>query len=76
MAVDVEPAGRSLKALLRTADKRGARLAILLGDDELAAGRATVRDLVRHEDRRQALPFEAPASELARLVAEQVGSAT
>ena len=47
LAVDLEPAGRSLKALLRAADRRGARAAVILGDDELAAGRATVRDLVR-----------------------------
>ena len=76
VAVDVEPAGRSLRALLRAADKRGARLAIILGEEELAAGRATVRDLARHEDRRQVLPFDAPAAELARLVGDLVASPT
>jgi histidyl-tRNA synthetase len=76
VAVDVEPAGRSLRALLRAADKRGARLAIILGEEELATGRATLRDLARHEDRRQVLPFDAPASELARLVGDLVGSPT
>src|SRR5581483_6257141 len=55
-AVGLEPAGRSLKALLRAADRRRARLAVIIGDDELQAGRATVRDLARHEDRRHALP--------------------
>jgi histidyl-tRNA synthetase len=62
--------------LLRAADKRGARLAIILGEEELAAGRATVRDLARHEDRRQVLPFDAPAAELARLVGDLVASPT
>ena len=32
---------------------------MILGDDELAAGRATVRDLVRHVDRRQVLALDA-----------------
>jgi len=72
--VGLEPAGRSLKALLRAADRRGARLAVILGDEELAAGRATVRDLVRHEDRRQELALDAPARELALRVQALVGA--
>jgi len=64
--VALEPAGRSLKALLRAADRRGARLALILGDEELQAGRITVRDLDRHEDRRQALGLDVPGPELAR----------
>ncbi len=68
LAVGLEPAGRSLKALLRVADRSGARLALILGEDELRAGRATVRDLRRREDQRQALALGAPAPELARSV--------
>jgi histidyl-tRNA synthetase len=68
LTVGLEPAGRSLKALLRAADRHGARLAIILGDEELQARRATVRDLARHEDRRQALPLDAPRGELMRSV--------
>ena len=68
LAVDLEPAGRSLKALLRAADRRRARLAVILGDDELRSGRATVRDLVRREDRPQALALDASGVELARAV--------
>jgi histidyl-tRNA synthetase len=75
VAVGLEPAGRSLKALLRVADRRGARLAVIVGDDELRAGRATLRDLARHEDRRQALPLDAPGPELRRSVEEIVGTA-
>jgi histidyl-tRNA synthetase len=74
VAVDLEPAGRSLKALLRAADRRGARVAIILGDEELAAGRASVRDLARHEDKRQILPFDASAAELARLLGDLMRS--
>lgn len=66
MTVGVEPVGRSLKALLGVADRRKARLAVILGADELAAGRATVRNLVRKADRRQALALDAPQAELGR----------
>src|SRR5205085_1937560 len=39
---ELESAGRSVKSAMRRAGKLGAHFAILLGDDELAAGRATV----------------------------------
>ena len=74
LAVGVEPAGRSLKALLGVANRRGARLAVILGPDELAAGRATVRDLASSADRRQALDLDAPGPELARWVRTEVGT--
>lgn len=70
----LEPAGRSLKALLRTADRRGARLAIIIGEDELRAGRATVRDLLRHEDNRQALALDAAGGELVQSVRALMGT--
>jgi histidyl-tRNA synthetase len=37
--------GRSMKAQLRAADRAGARLALLIGTDEVAAGTVTVRPL-------------------------------
>lgn len=37
--------GGSLKSQLRQADKRGARLLLILGEDELARGEVTLRDL-------------------------------
>jgi histidyl-tRNA synthetase len=70
ITVLLEPPGRSLKALLRNANRRQARAALLLGGDELAAGRGTVRDLVRGVDHRLALPLDAGASELVRWVRE------
>ena len=45
VAVEVEITGRSLKAALRRADRDGVRIVAMLGDDELAAGAVTVRDL-------------------------------
>jgi histidyl-tRNA synthetase len=37
--------GRSMKAQMKAAAKSGARFAVIIGDDERAAGTATVRDL-------------------------------
>jgi histidyl-tRNA synthetase len=74
VGVALEAPGRSLRALLRAADRQGARLALIVGEDELRAGRATVRDLVRHEDRRHALGIDAPGPELAQRIRELVGA--
>ena len=46
VAATADLAGRSVKAGLKRADKAGARFVVLLGDDELAAGQATLKDLV------------------------------
>ena len=54
--VEVDFSGRALKAQLKSANQRAARFAILLGDDELAAGTATVKDLDSGEQK--ALPEE------------------
>ena len=43
--VELESAARRLKVQMKRADKSGARYVVLLGEDELAAGRATVRDM-------------------------------
>ena len=43
--VELELGGRSLKAALRRADKDGFRAVAIVGDDELAAGEVTVKDL-------------------------------
>jgi len=44
VTVDYET-GRSLGAQLKQADRIGARVAVLLGEDELAAGQVTLKDL-------------------------------
>ena len=74
VTVGLEPTGRSLKALLRAADRQKARLAVIVGEDELRAGRATVRNLVRREDRPQALALEAGGAELAEWIRMEAGS--
>jgi histidyl-tRNA synthetase len=75
ISVTVEAPGRSLKALLRAADRRGARFAVILGGDELASGRATVRDLVAHADRKGALPLDASPQTLTPLLQELIAVA-
>lgn len=62
--VDVEPAGRSLKSQMRHAAKLGARYVILLGEDELAAGAVTVRDMAAKIDRPRVASLTATAAEL------------
>lgn len=45
VACDIAFDGRSLKAAMKTADRSGARYAVIVGEDELARGMATVKDL-------------------------------
>ena len=42
--------GRSLKAQFKQADKVGAKLILVLGDDELAGGKVKVRDMESHDE--------------------------
>jgi histidyl-tRNA synthetase len=51
--VGAEQAWRgNMKKRMAKADSSGARIAIILGDDEIAAGEATLKDLTRGEQRR------------------------
>jgi histidyl-tRNA synthetase len=45
LSADLDLAGRGLKGQMKAASRSGARWAVILGDEELAAGQATVRDL-------------------------------
>ena len=65
---ELEVPGRSVKSAMRRADKLGARWVVLLGDDELAAGRATLRDMRRQTDHRLALELDAPGGALATAI--------
>ena len=47
----LDPEGRSFKSRMKQADKLGARFAAILGDDELARGVWTLRDMARSEQR-------------------------
>jgi histidyl-tRNA synthetase len=61
---------RKLAAHFKTADRNGARWALILGDDELAAETIVLRDLERRTDRR--LPFTGPAGSVAAAIVEQL----
>jgi histidyl-tRNA synthetase len=62
--VDVEPGERSLKSQMRHAAKLGARYVIILGEEEIASGRLTVRDMQAKRDRPRVAAVEATAAEL------------
>jgi histidyl-tRNA synthetase len=47
--------GRGMKGQMKDADRSGARYAVILGDAEIAAGEATVKDLASGEQQRVAL---------------------
>jgi histidyl-tRNA synthetase len=48
---DMDYEGRSLKAQMRSANKSGARYALLLGPDEAAKGLVTLKDMKGHGER-------------------------
>ncbi|MGR2739402.1 histidine--tRNA ligase [Billgrantia sp. Q4P2] len=62
--------GGSFKSRIKKADRSGARLALLLGEDELAQGRATLKFL-REERDQLSLAQEALAETLADLVSNE-----
>jgi len=51
LRVLLDPEGRSFKSRMKQADKLGARFAAILGEDELARGVWTLRDMARSEQR-------------------------
>ncbi|MCC7364305.1 MAG: histidine--tRNA ligase [Dehalococcoidia bacterium] len=71
IAVTVGEGDRSMKAQLRGANSSGARIAIILGEDELAAGTAVVKDLTEVGGGQVTVPF----GDLAATVAARLGSA-
>ena len=73
--VDVEPAGRSLKSQMRHAAKLGARYVIILGEDELASGTVTVRDMEAKRDRPHIASVGATAAELRAALAVELEDA-
>lgn len=64
LSVEVLSPERSLKVLLKRADRIGARWALIIGDDELARGVVQMRDLTRSAQR------EVKIGELAHAVAQ------
>jgi histidyl-tRNA synthetase len=59
---------RKLTAHFKAADRNHARWAVILGDDELAAGELVLRDLLSREDRK--LPLAGSSAEVAAMLVE------
>jgi len=68
IATDLDHQARSLKAQFKQADRLGARLTVVVGPDELAAGEVTVRDMTTKEESR------VPIAHVAQGIADMVGS--
>jgi len=67
LAVEVNLGGGGFKAQLKRADRSGARFALIIGEDELRAGRAGLKPL-RSSDEQVAVAFdELPGELVARL---------
>ncbi|HEY8741356.1 MAG TPA: histidine--tRNA ligase [Candidatus Dormibacteraeota bacterium] len=67
LRVVVQHGTRSLKAQMRQAQKLGAPIALILGEDEVAAGEVTVRDMRRSEQTR--LRQDAVRTEVPKIMA-------
>ena len=52
IAADTDHQGRSLKSQFKQADRLGARLAVVVGPDEVASGEVTIRDMHSKEQMR------------------------
>jgi histidyl-tRNA synthetase len=61
--VEVESGSRSLKSHMRRADKLGARYVVILGEQEVGRGAASVRDMAEKLDFQCALSLEARPAE-------------
>jgi histidyl-tRNA synthetase len=59
ISADMDYTGRKLKAMLEQADFRRARYALIVGDDELSAGTAQIRDMTTKQQ------IEVPITDLA-----------
>ncbi|MCL5104230.1 MAG: histidine--tRNA ligase [Armatimonadetes bacterium] len=59
---DMDYTGRSLKAQMKVADKLGARYTLIIGEDEIANGVATVRDMRSSEQK------SVPLADLAKVL--------
>ena len=72
--------GRSVKAQMKYANKLGARMSLVLGENELASGRASVKDMATGEQKEIAfteelsnLLYDAMLAREADELAEQLG---
>jgi histidyl-tRNA synthetase len=66
--VELEGGGRGLKAQMRRADKLNARHVLILGENELNAGKGTVRDMQTKTDRPMAVDLTLPAPAMINVI--------
>ena len=62
IGADLDLMGRGMKGQMKDADRSGARWAVILGEEEIGAGTATIRDLTTGEQR--SVPFDRVEAEL------------
>jgi histidyl-tRNA synthetase len=55
IGAEMDLVGRGMKGQMKGADRSGARFAVIMGDEELAAGEATLRDMTSGDQKR--VPF-------------------
>jgi len=67
ISADLDYGGRGMRAQFKQADRVGASYAVVLGEDELARGLATVRNMASGEER--SVPVAEGAKDLLRAVA-------
>jgi histidyl-tRNA synthetase len=65
---ELESGSRGLKAQMRRADKLGARYVLILGENELAVGKGTVRDMQAKIDRPTAIDLALPAQVMMEVI--------
>jgi histidyl-tRNA synthetase len=66
--------GRSMKSQMKVADRSGARVALIVGPEERAAGTVTVRDL-RHGTEQRSVAADQVVAEVAALARQPAGPA-
>ena len=67
--------GRSMKAQMKLANRSGARHAVIVGDDELAAGTVVVKPMSRDGGEQEAVPRDGLVARLAGAAGVRDGSA-
>ena len=68
LRLQVNLGGGSFKSQFKKADKSGATLALIIGEDELNSGNTVVKSLRNREKQQQALDYKALVAELKQLL--------
>jgi histidyl-tRNA synthetase len=71
LRVETDPPERRLKAQMKRADKSGARWVVVVGEDEIAAGRATVRDLQTRTDYPALFAFDDDPAKIRKILMDR-----